>query len=189
MKARPLPPFRQVARMIHYCPETGEFRWMRDHRGRPRGSISGGLRNNRWFVRINNHAFIGARVAYLLMTGQDPGELQIDHINGDTLDNRWANLRAVTLSQNLMNRRPYGHATSKYPPTGFKGVYQRGQRFIAVPSIKRKLSYLGTFDTPEEAAVRVAEFYADHGLLHFQPASMRNLLMSDSATPAAEVAL
>lgn len=48
------------------------------------------------------------------MTGAWPAN-QIDHINLDKRDNRWANLREATGSQNAMNR--CGRAAS-----GFKGV-------------------------------------------------------------------
>lgn len=43
--------------------------------------------------------------------------LCVDHINGDTLDNRRENLRICTHSQNMRNRRPSAKSTS-----GFKGV-------------------------------------------------------------------
>jgi predicted DNA-binding WGR domain protein len=70
--------------------------------------------------------------------------LVADHINGDKLDNRRANLRAVTASENARNRRSAN-------ATGFKNVTRRwdGQGY------EGKLS-LGTFTTPEEAAEAVA---------------------------------
>lgn len=46
-----------------------------------------------------------------------PEGMQIDHINHDTLNNTRENLRAVTISQNQMNKRTYSNNTS-----GCKGV-------------------------------------------------------------------
>ena len=40
---------------------------------------------------------------HLVLMGKQPGK-EIDHINGDKLDNRRANLRFVTRSQNQTNR-------------------------------------------------------------------------------------
>lgn len=43
---------------------------------------------------------------------------QVDHINGDRLDNRRDNLRVCSKSQNMCNRGPQKNNTS-----GFKGIY------------------------------------------------------------------
>jgi len=48
----------------------------------------------------------------------DATEYDVDHINGDSLDNRRCNLRFVTHQQNLMNQAPQSGCSSKY-----KGVY------------------------------------------------------------------
>jgi hypothetical protein len=72
-----------------------------------------------------------------------------DHINGNGLDNRRANLRPATGSQNNANSRLYKNNTS-----GFKGVYwlRRRRRWCARIGIGGQQRYLGYFDTPEEAA-------------------------------------
>lgn len=73
---------------------------------------------------------------------------QVDHINGDGLDNRRKNLRFCTNSQNQQNRR---FITSS---TGFKGVtFNKGVgRYQAQIKINGRGIYLGIFPSAEEAA-------------------------------------
>lgn len=82
----------------------------------------------------------------LIMQAQD-GE-RIDHIDGNGLNNSRSNLRRCTQSQNRANGRQW-----KIPPSGFRGVYQRGAKwFSAISTGGRSLSYLGTFTSKEDAA-------------------------------------
>jgi hypothetical protein len=37
--------------------------------------------------------------------------------------------------------------------TGYRGVYKKGERFVAQIAVNKKRTYLGTYDTPKEAAV------------------------------------
>lgn len=76
----------------------------------------------------------------------------IDHIDGDTLNNRRANLRIVTHSQNCMNRKVTSANTS-----GYKGVWNRGNRWYAGIKIQGKRIHLGSFDTAEEAYAAYCE--------------------------------
>ena len=81
---------------------------------------------------------------------QPPDGLQPDHVNGDGLDNRRANLRAVTRGINQANRnRPNRGRTHDLPI----GVYRSRRRFQAQIKIDGHPQYLGSFDTPEQAAV------------------------------------
>ena len=74
-------------------------------------------------------------------------KLCADHINRDTLDNRRSNLRVATRSQNRVNSRLRCDSL-----TGFKGVSNsKSGRYRAQIRNKGKNTYLGTFDTPEEA--------------------------------------
>ena len=75
----------------------------------------------------------------------------IDHINGDPLDNRRANLRPCTKAQNNRNRHKIRGEVS------YKGVRKVGERYRAEISHQNKRKSLGYHDTPEEAALAYNE--------------------------------
>ena len=74
------------------------------------------------------------------------GAPYVDHVNHDGLDNRRANLRVGTQSQNLGNMRPRGGA-SKY-----KGVSRSDGKWMARIQVAGKRKNLGRFATEEDAA-------------------------------------
>jgi len=79
-----------------------------------------------------------------------PKGLKCDHINGNSLDNRKANLRTVTRQQNCWNnrkRRP--RSLSKYKGVSYSS---RGRPWKAMLMVGRKRIYLGPFDTQIQAA-------------------------------------
>lgn len=114
------------------------------------------LRQYRWIelggyvVRQQRTAAGGTVLIYLhryLMQAR-PHEV-VDHINNDRLDNRRScNLRRCSQSENLANR-------PSPRPDGYRGVYfeKRGGRWRAQISVGGKNAYLGTYATPELAAV------------------------------------
>lgn len=73
-------------------------------------------------------------------------ENEVDHINGNPLDNRRSNLRLATVRQNRYNSRKRMDNTS-----GFKGVYKQGSKWNARISVNSKLVGLGTFKDKESA--------------------------------------
>jgi hypothetical protein len=80
------------------------------------------------------------------------GPLVVDHISGNGLDNRRANLRVATRSQNLANQ---GIPRTKRPKASrFKGVtwHERGQKWMAYATVGGRFRYLGLFVSEEEAA-------------------------------------
>lgn len=111
----------------------------------------------RWHARKKRNGFYACRNSYDPATQKSDkvymhhvlisvrkGE-QIDHRDGDTLNNQKSNLRRVTRAQNLQNVRVRRHST-----TGFVGVHfdKNLGRFTA----RIKNSHLGCYDTAEEAA-------------------------------------
>lgn len=77
----------------------------------------------------------------------------VDHENGNTLDNRKANLRICTPADNARNKFDFKTTT------GFKGVSKKYDRFyIAQASLDDKNVYLGFYDCPIKAAKAYDEF-------------------------------
>ena len=76
-----------------------------------------------------------------------PGGYQVDHINGDGLDNRRLNLRMATHGQNQQNGAKPRNNTS-----GLKGVVRKGTLWGAQIRSGGKAYYLGTFSTRLQAA-------------------------------------
>lgn len=98
------------------------------------------------------------------MTGEDP--LEIDHINGDPKDNRWANLRSVISAENAKNQKRRKDNTS-----GVCGVYWRedSRKWRAMIGHNGRLIRVGTFERKEDAiAARLAaqqklDYHPNHG--------------------------
>jgi len=122
-----------IPKVLVYDPETGELYWK--HRavstfiGTEKRSAEkvaanwnsrfGGQRaftsvgkNGYRAGNLNRVGLLLHRVAFVLMTGDWPLH-EVDHINGDRLDNRWTNLRSVSGAQNRRNACGYGK-TSEY---------------------------------------------------------------------------
>jgi hypothetical protein len=83
-----------------------------------------------------------------LISGAVSG-LEVDHKNGNGLDNRRENLRVCTHGKNMLNRK--AHVNNK---SGYKGVSwsKKIGRWVSQIRILGKKKNLGVFDTPEEAA-------------------------------------
>lgn len=75
-----------------------------------------------------------------------PPGMVVDHINGNTLDNRAANLRATMQSINARNRLVRG-----------VNVEKSGKRWTIRFRVDYRMSSYGRFDSKEEAESRAAE--------------------------------
>ena len=138
----------QLRERLEYAPETGVFRWKKVFGARRAGTVAGSISTGGyWRLLIRPHgAFSAHRLAWLYVHGEWPTH-QIDHINGNRLDNRIANLRDIPQSGNVQNRRR-ANADST---TGVLGVSPSRGRFGARIRLNNRLIWLGTYDTPGEA--------------------------------------
>ena len=75
------------------------------------------------------------------------GFAEVDHWDGDGLNNRRSNLREVTHAQNMGNARKQYGCSSQY-----KGVYWGGKKWQAQIGVNHGTRYLGRFVNEEDAA-------------------------------------
>lgn len=183
-KLKPIPDVGYLNRALLYNPDTGMLYWRRRNPSDFKsGVVPAAVRCQRWntmhagnpaFRCLNGHGyFVGGlnrvqyfahRIIFKMCTGNEPEA--IDHINGDKLDNRITNLRAVSIAENCRNLpRP------KDNKTGFPGVsmHPKSNRWRAQINVAGKTKHLGTFDTKQEAinAKRRAnekyDYHPNHG--------------------------
>jgi hypothetical protein len=83
---------------------------------------------------------------------------RIDHINGDRLDCRKANLRLASVAQNAQNQGSRGGSSR------FRGVtWDRSrQKWLAQAVVAGERHHLGRFDSELGAAAAAARFRAEH---------------------------
>lgn len=153
-----LPALEELREEFSYDPTTGIIYRLKPHRNLPANRPVTTVDKNGYVQMTYKKISIrGHRLAWYLYTGKDPGELHIDHINGNRADNRISNLRLVTNKQNTLNK---GDQPNK---TGVKGVYKNSSGFYAQISLDGKNYHLGSCKTIEEANIlrmqAVIDFY------------------------------
>ncbi|MFA7308423.1 MAG: HNH endonuclease signature motif containing protein [Hyphomicrobium sp.] len=142
-----------IRSILHYDPETGEFRWKyRDDRNRVwnirfAGKLAGADSGHGYLrIGIFGNDYYSHRLAWLWMTGNWPfGE--IDHRDANKSNNRWNNLRDVSSLQNKANVRRRSTNTS-----GVKGVHweiSRGKWRARIRNNGKNI-HLGYFDADKK---------------------------------------
>ena len=129
-KPGPLPPISFLKECFSYDPDTGILMWKRRPRhhfsrdrdwrtfnttfsGRQAGRREGGVGGKYIKVTAGQSSFRCHRAAWAIHYGVDPYGALIDHINNDGTDNRIANLRLATFSQNGQNQKAQSNSKLK----------------------------------------------------------------------------
>lgn len=108
---------------------------------------------SKYFWSVGSHGYATGSVSgknkllHRVLT-ECPQGMEVDHVNGNRLDNRRSNLRICSRLQNAKNGS--GHMSKPVP---FKGVFRAmSGRWRAQIKSDGVLYHLGVFDTPEIAA-------------------------------------
>jgi outer membrane protein assembly factor BamB len=140
---KPLPNIEVLREMLAYDAESGELRWkVKPSWGVKVGDIAGTLTPKGYIkVKVKGKIYLAHRVAWALHYGEDT-ELYIDHKDGEKSNNRIANLRLATSSENNYNIGVKSNNTS-----GHRGVSKHRNKW----EVRLGKNYIGTYDCVEDA--------------------------------------
>lgn len=144
MEQLPLPPSSVISEYLEL--KGCDLVWRKSHCGR-KSQVAGMV--TEWGYRriqLQGKLYYAHRLSWKLRHGEDP-EGELDHLNGNKLDNRPENLEIVTSRENSTRR---SNRTKKSGlPTGVK---KNGKGFCATAWRGSDCLYFGQFSTPEEAS-------------------------------------
>jgi len=151
IKNKPLPPLEALKEHFDYNPDTGIIIWKKKPSNRRiKIGEAVGRDNGGGYLqtRYKKGFYLCSRLAYYIYYGVDPLEKQVDHINGNSLDNRIKNLRLATVRQNSFNQ-----SLSKRNTSGVTGVrwVKRDKKWVAYIRFNGKQTHLGYFANKEDA--------------------------------------
>lgn len=136
----------RIKELLDYDPDTGGFRWLRT-KGRMRAGQAAGATDTYGYrvIRADGVLYKAHRLAWLYVHGCWPEGL-LDHINREPGDNRIANLREATQSENM-------HNANRHSKSGVPGVRWRADRsrWVAQIRVGYRQHVLGSFPTKQEA--------------------------------------
>jgi len=179
MSIENLSDYEYAHKRLSYDPETGKLTWktLTEYEFDKKSSYTGFKRffgkeagtydKNAGYVRVTifGRKVLAHRLIWLMFNKSWP-EGEIDHINGNPIDNRIENLRDVPHSENVKNA-----AIRKDNKSGVTGVhfYEKTQNWKANIRVDGKLKHLGTFETFSDAVLarKAAEtqygYHPNHG--------------------------
>lgn len=138
--------------MLSYDDATGHFVWRvtrYSHRGAVRPGDRAGSPDTKgyWSVWANGRRYLAHRLVWLFKTGVWPRG-QIDHVDGNRLNNRFENLRLASASQNSANAKRRCDNSS-----GFKGVcWDRSRgKWMAYITVHGRRKTMGRYHSREAA--------------------------------------
>ena len=156
--------------LLDYDPETGVLRWKKSRGGSAlSGSVAGSTMRvsgkSYRYLSIDGHKFLSHRVIWLMCSGIYP-EMEIDHIDGDGLNNRISNLRHVSHSENQKNSRKQSNNTSGVSGVHWNKTANMWQARIKVNGKTLSIGYYKDIiaaSNARKAAEKKYGFHQNHG--------------------------
>lgn len=167
-----------LRKVLDYDPDTGDLAWKaRPPEMFPASRLSPSVRSRSWNTQFAGKPALNCihkegyrhgvlfrknvkahRVIFAWMTGEWPE--QVDHINGDRADNRWANLRAAYPALNSRNTRLADSNSSGVHGVGW---HKATGKWRARITLFGKQSHLGCFSSFGEAVAARKAAEEGHG--------------------------
>lgn len=166
---QPSLPISRLHELLTYDQSTGLLHWkVRRNQCAVAGAVAGHKANCRgklyFRVRVDDQLIMGHWIVWAMLHGEWPTD-QIDHADGDGLNNRQGNLQVASQADNNKNA-----AIRKDNKTGVAGVtLSRNGSFVASIRVGGKQLTLGTFNDLEDAATvrketeKALGFHPNHG--------------------------
>lgn len=144
--------------------EDGSLLWIKPPKNHPdlMGQSAGTPTPNRhgkvyWLVQIDGRKYRRAQIVFYMVNGAWPTP-QVDHIDGNSTNDRPSNLRVATQTQNAWNHK--SRAKRSPLPMGVRqAVFGR---YVARISVNKAHLTIGTFDSPEMASRAYQEARRKH---------------------------
>jgi hypothetical protein len=134
-----------ILQSLSYDEETGKLYWKKSGMGRPLHKIAGTTSGNGYrYINISGYKLKATHCIWILKTGNWPVGV-IDHIDRNSRNDKWNNLRDITQADNIRNGK-----IRKDNNTGFKGItYQRNYKY----KVRKNGKHIGVFDSLEKARI------------------------------------
>lgn len=159
---KPLPSQEILNRVFSYDEEVGELYWIAPRMKKQKDVPAGCLHNQGYIaVSFEGQSYLAHRIIWAMVYGEIPPE--IDHINGNRMDNRLSNLMAVNRSGNQHNVSVRKDSSSGVAGVNFCKIHQKWKARIQVNGVRKSLGY---FDSLEEAAAARASAKSELGDYH-----------------------
>lgn len=161
MSRKPNPTQARLNELLEYDKDTGIITRKicnpYDRRCKP-GDEAGYICNTHEYIkiRVDTEQYYAHILAYIMVEGNFPEGMEIDHINGIRMDNKWNNLRLVTRSQNMINRPIFKNNSSGCPGVDYHEASGKWQ--CRVQKEGKRIGKL--YDTQQEAIKAYEEISA-----------------------------
>ena len=146
-----LPSTEQLRDLFSYNILTGRLHW-RISRGKAKAGKQAGCTDSHGYYRLRYKGvdYLASRIIYKWVTGHDPSDLTIDHIDNNPINDCFWNLRLATPAQQIQNRRLNATGVCLNGTSYLMRIMIRGNRICK------------TFSTYEEARLAYEDAKTNH---------------------------
>jgi hypothetical protein len=135
---------------LKYDSKTGVIVWVGKRFGVTNGMVAGTISKRGYrIIQFNSKTYVAHRIAWYIHYGKAPDEkYEIDHIDGNKLNNAIDNLRLTTRSFNCKNTKI--RKTNSSGVIGVHKVTKSGKWQARINGLHGERIVLGTFERSEE---------------------------------------